>query len=127
MKNLARLILVSILMMFATSSWAEVVQLYNCEQHDDVDTEPILTISSKWLKAAITVKGGENLRVWVRHPVAAATDDIDFVLAIGTPNFTEWGVFTDHYEGSTASEIDDEFDEMADCADSTLWEGEEIK
>ena len=114
-------------MLFAAPSWAEVVQLMNCEQHDEADTEQILEIAAKWAGLAKSVKGGENLRLWVRHPVAAAADDVDFVLAIGTPTFAEWGAFTDNYEGSKAAALDDEFDELADCADSTLWGGMEIK
>jgi hypothetical protein len=44
-----------------------------------------------------------------------------------TPNFADWGAFTDAYDLSKLQEIDDELFKVADCNDASLWEGEEIK
>ena len=43
------------------------------------------------------------------------------------PDFAEWGAFTDAYEASKIAEIDDEFEKIADCNDSAVWEGEWVK
>jgi hypothetical protein len=85
-------------------------------------------MASKWLNVAKTLKGGKNLQVFIRYPIAASTDDIDFIFVLVTPTFAEWGVFTDSYEGSDSiTDIDDEFEKIADCADSAMWEGAEVK
>jgi hypothetical protein len=52
---------------------------------------------------------------------------MDFKLVITTPTFREWGQFTDAYGDSPLEDLDDEFDKIADCNDSAMWEGEEIK
>jgi hypothetical protein len=44
-----------------------------------------------------------------------------------TPNFADWGAFTDAYDLSKLQEIDDELFKVADCNDASLWEGEAIK
>jgi hypothetical protein len=85
-------------------------------------------MAAKWLKVAKTLKGGENLKVYIRHPVAASSDDIDFKFVLTTPTFAEWGEFTDAYEGADSiAAVDDDFEVIADCNDSAVWEGDEIK
>jgi hypothetical protein len=84
-------------------------------------------MATKWLKAAKTTKGGENLHIYIRYPVAASSDDIDFKFVLTTPDFAEWGTFTDAYELSKLQEIDDELEKIAECNDASLWEGGEVK
>jgi len=128
MKTMKRFMLIAILMIFAAPAYSDAIQLFNCELNEDAHTDQVYEMAAKWLAAARTIKGGKNLKVYVRHPVAASSDDIDFKFVITTPTFAEWGEFTDAYEGSeSVQEIDDSFDEIADCADSAVWEGEQIK
>ena len=128
MKTMTRFLFISVLMIFAAPAYSDAIQIFTCELNGDATNEDAYAMSSKWLKVAKTLKGGENLKVYIRHPVAASSDDIDFIFVMTTPTFAEWGEFTDAYEGSdsiTAS--DDEFEKIADCADSSVWEGDEIK
>ena len=80
-------------------------------------------MATKWLKAAKTVKGGENVQIAIRYPVAAAVTEVDFKFVVMTPNFAEWGAFTDAYELSKLQEVDDELFKVANCGESSLWEG----
>lgn len=127
MKTLIHIALISMLIVFASPAHSEAMQIFNCELEDEATEDDVFDMSAKWLKAARTIKGGENLTLWVRFPVTASADDIDFTFVLFTPDFTEWGEFTDAYELSTIVEIDDEFEKIAECNDSSLWEGVEVK
>jgi hypothetical protein len=128
MKTTKRFLLISILMLFTAPAYSAAIQLFNCELNGDATTDDVYEMASKWLKVAKTLKGGENMKVYIRHPVAASSDDNDFKFVLTTPTFAEWGDFTDTYEGSDSiAAADDEFEKIADCADSAVWEGDEIK
>jgi len=128
MKTAIRFLLIAILMLIAAPAYSGAIQIFNCQMTDDASTDDVLIMAAKWLKVAKTLKGGENLQVYIRHPVAASTTDIDFKFVLTTPTFAEWGEFTDAYEGAESiSAVDDEFEMIAECADSSVWEGAEIK
>ena len=127
MKTLIRLMIISMLMVVASPAYSDAIQIFNCQYIGDATEDDVFDMSSKWLAAAKTIKGGENLKAVIRFPVAASVDDIDFKFVITAPNFSEWGAFTDAYEASTIAEIDDEFEKIADCNDSAVWEGEWVK
>ena len=128
MKTVIRTFIIAMLMIFAAPAHSDAIQLFNCELHDEATTDDVYEMAAKWLKVAKTLKGGENLRVYIRHPIAASTDDIDFKFVVTTPTFEEWGEFTDAYEGADSiAAADDEFEKVADCNDSAVWEGSEIK
>jgi len=127
MKTLIRLMIISMLMVIASPAYAEAIQIFNCEYEGDATEDDVAEMAGKWLAAAKTLDGGKNLQVYLRFPVAASVDDIDFKFVLVTPDFAEWGAFTDAYELSKLEEIDDELDKVADCDDASLWEGGELK
>ena len=127
MKTLIRLAIISLFMLMASPVYAEAIQIFNCQYDSDVTEEEFTAMAGKWLAAAKATKGGENIKIYIRFPVTASVDDIDFKFVLVTPNFTEWGVFTDAYELSKLQDIDDELEKVATCNDASLWEGREIK
>lgn len=127
MKTLIHLALISLLMVIASPAHSEAIQIFNCEFEADTTEDDVLAMGAKWLKAAKSIKGGENIQVFIRYPVAASVDDIDFKFVLVTPDFAQWGKFTDNYEMSTIVEIDDELEKIATCNDSSMWEGQELK
>jgi hypothetical protein len=127
MKTLIHLMMIALMLAVASPAHAEAIQIFNCEYEGDATEDDVFAMASKWLAAAKTLKGGENLQVIVRFPVAASVDDIDFKFVLVTPTFAEWGDFTDAYEASKLQEIDDELYKIADCNDASLWEGEAVK
>jgi len=126
MKTFIRLFIISMLMLIASPTYAEAIQIFNCEYEGEATEDDVDAMSKRWLAAAKTLKGGENLQIFLRFPVAASVDDIDFKFVLVTPDFAEWGTFTDGYSLSKLEEIDDELEKVADCNDASLWEGEEI-
>jgi len=131
MKTIIRAILISTLMVFTAPAFSnpdlQAIQIFNCHFNDDASPGEVMKMASAWLKAAKATKGGDNLNAYIRFPIAEGDSDIDFKFVITTPSFAEWGAFTDNYEGSEAAKVDDEFDNLADCFKSTIWEGMQVK
>ena len=127
MKTFIQLMIISMLMVVAAPAYAEAIQIFNCEYEGDATEDDVFAMAGKWLAAAKTIEGGKNLQIYIRFPVAASVDDIDFKFVLVTPDFTEWGAFTDAYELSELQEVDDELFKVANCGESSLWEGEVIK
>jgi hypothetical protein len=128
MKSIIRLLAISMLMLFAAPAWSgAAVHIYHCVQEDKGSDEELEAIASEWLAAARKLKGGANLEMFVYFPVAVEQGENDFNLMLITPSFTEMGEFIDAYAGSPLEEIDDRFDELASCANSSMWEGIEIE
>ena len=127
MNTVTRLMIFFTLMIVATYVYADAMQLYYCEQDDDTTDEQVDAIAAEWIKAARTMKGGENIEGYLRFPIAAEAGERDFVFVVVGPSFAEWGAFTDAYEGSPAEEVDDRFSEMADCTRSAIWESHKVK
>ena len=133
MKTFTRSILVALFLVIAAPAYSisgsQVLQIFVCEFVDDVDEEvsddQVLDLATAWLKAAKKMEGGANMGLVIRFPIAEG-DGVkgDFTWVISTPTFAEWGAFTDAYEGSAVSKVDDQlFDNLADCGQSTIWEG----
>ena len=134
MNKAIRLMLVSamlfaVVMVAAAPAYsARVTQVFSCEEEEGATETKLKATAAEWLKAAKTMKGGENLEVSIYFPVAVdKTGEIDFLMLVTAPSFAEWGLFWDGYEGSPASEVDQGSGSVAICPDSALWEVVEIK
>ena len=88
-----------------------------------------MAMAKEWSEAAKKVEGGENLKVYLRFPVAVdAMGDFDMLFEIVFPSFGEWGKFWDNYSGSEAGDIEDQnADKGVICPDSSVWEIEAVK
>ena len=128
MKIMMRLLLVSIWMIFSAPAFSETAsQVHKCEQDEEASDADVLASASEWMQAAREVKGGKNLTVSIHFPIAAPVGEIDFLLVVNAPSLMEWGEFMDNYEGSAVAKVDKRFAEIADCAESTLWESIKVK
>lgn len=132
MKTLTHSILVALLLFIAAPAYSVsnsiAVQVFVCEFGEDTIEEQVLEMASVWLKAAKAMPGGKGMEVALRFPVAEGPQgEGDFVFYFITPTFSDWGAFTDAYEGSAASEVDDQYEDLVECGDSTIWEGHRIK
>jgi hypothetical protein len=98
-------------------------QMWRCELDDDATQEKVVESAQKWLAAAKTMAGGENLEASIYFPVAVNSNgETDMLFVISTPNFKEWGKFWDGYADSPASKLDKENGDMIVPTDSALWE-----
>ena len=123
-KTIVQLVLISTFAMVAAPAHsAEAWQAFDCELVDGTTDADVIDTAKIWLKAARTMKGGEELQVSIHFPMAAASWNSDFKVIIRAPSFAAWGTFWDGYEGSPAHKVDEENPEIANCPSSTLYEG----
>jgi hypothetical protein len=123
MKTGLQLVLISMMMIFATPAWSgSAVAVYTCEQNETASEADVMAAANAWLEAAKGMKGGENLEVRVMFPMAVTMGESDFLFVVLAPTFGEWGTFMDGYEGSAAADADKKYADVADCPDSALWE-----
>ena len=128
MKMTLRLMLVALVVVVAAPSHAgEAWQAFTCQILDDTTEDHVVAMGSEWLKAAKSMKGGENIEIHVAFPVAAQMGESDFRLLIKMPTIKEWGEFWDGYHGSPASKVDVKYQDMVDCPDRMLFEHVRIK
>jgi len=104
-----------------------IAMFLTCEQEDDATKADLNALASKWVKTAKTMKGGENIEVYLQFPVVAKTNAADFAVVITSPSLTEWGTFMDGYEGSDLEDLDTEWDDLASCPDSALFKSVHVK
>ena len=123
MKILIRVMAITMLMVFAGPAYSEAIQIYNCTFEGEATEDDVHDMAEKWLAAAKTLPGGKNLQVAIRYPLAASVNDIDFKFVVITPNFADWGALSDAYEASKLQEIDHELFKIANCGESSRWEG----
>jgi len=105
----------------------EALQIFRCEQEDDVTEEEIMATAQEWITAARKTKGGQGLELRVLFPIAVnATGEIDFLLLVSAPSFEQLGAFWDNQHDSEVSDVDEGKDSKSVCPDSALWEVERI-
>ena len=127
-KTIVRLVLASTLIAAAAPAFSGVaMQMWRCEIVGDASEEDILANAAKWLKAARTLKGGENLNAAVHFPVAVnATDKVDMLLTVTAPTFEEWGRFWDTYIDSDAAGLENE-GKLTICPNSVVWQSYKVE
>ncbi len=127
-KTIVQLVLISTFAMGAAPAHsAEAWQAFDCELVDGKTDADVIDTAKKWLKAARTMKGGEELQVRIHFPMAAASWKSDFLIFLKAPSFAAWGTLWDGYEGSPAHKVDEENPEITNCPNSELFEGVAIE
>lgn len=129
MKYLAGVMTIFAALVFTAPVQAtQAMQTFACEEGDGASEEKLEEAASNWLKAAKTMKGGENFKVSIQYPIVAKMPgNIDFLIILIAPSFAEWGTFWDGYKDSPAEMVDEEFAGVAICPDSALWEAVAVK
>ena len=128
MKTFSQTVLVSLLLIIAAPAFStsnmQAVQIFECEFNGDAGSAELLAVTATWIKAARNTKGGKDIDVAIRFPIAEGGDaGGDFRFVIVFPSFSAWGAFTDAYEGSEVEGADKNLFKIADCGQSTIWEG----
>jgi len=130
MHRILGLVLVSVLLLAAAPAFAaKASQMWKCEIDGEVSEEEVIAMGEAWAEAAKKVKGGENLKFYLRWPVAVnAIGEFDVFIEAVFPTFEEWGKFWDNYSGSAAAKLEDKHaDQGVFCPASAVWEIEALE
>ena len=127
-KTIVRLVIASTLMVAAAPAFSGVaMQMWRCEMEEGATEEAVLDHAATWLKAAKSMKGGENLTAAVHFPVAVnASDKIDMLFTVTAPTFEEWGRFWDSYSSAPEGAIDND-NKLTVCPNSVVWESFKVE
>jgi hypothetical protein len=129
MNTLVRLMLVFMLMIVAAPAYAaEATQIWKCEMEKGTSEEAVKAMAQDWLKAAKTMKGGEQLKAYLYYPIAAKLPGkTDLFFLVVAPSAAAWGAFWDGYKNSPAEKVDMDNRDLVICTDSALMESVEVK
>jgi hypothetical protein len=127
MKNMTKTIIGALLLGAFNYANADVVQVWECTLHDGKTGAELEKVSSAWLAAAKGMKGGSELKVYHEMPLAANAGEGGFNFVLTAPDAAIWGTFWNGYGGSAASKADEDWDKVADCSGSSLWNSAEVK
>lgn len=106
---------------------ANVVQVWQCNLLDGKTEADVMKVSSTWLAAHKSKKGGEELKVYLDSPLAANVGDGSFNFVMILPDPETWGVFAGGDHSSAASEADKAWNEVASCNGSSLWNSAKVE
>ena len=121
-KRLIASLTASVMFLFTVPAYADsIVQLWSCKLVDDKTPADLVAVSEAWLKAAKSMKGGEELEAYLEFPIAAQAGDGDFTFVMVIGDTKLWGVFNDGYLDSPAGEADEAWAEVATCSGSSIW------
>ena len=115
-----------LLMMSSAASADSFIHLWTCKLGDDASQEDMMQWSQDWLKAAKSVDGGADFKVYLEYPLAAQGEGGTFNWILVVPDLASWGTFMDAYPDSAAAEVDDTFEELGTCSGSSLWASLEV-
>jgi hypothetical protein len=127
MKEIRKLMLGACMLGLITSANADVVQVWQCTLHDGKSGADLEKVSSAWLAAAKSMQGGSDLKVYHEFPLAADAGSGGFNFVLVAPDAATWGTFWNNYGGSTAAKADEDWDDVADCSGSSLWNSNAVE
>ena len=126
MKNrLVAVLVLSVSCLFAAPAFADnVIQIWNCQLHDDKTGVDVMSVSSTWLEAAKKIEGGEDFNVLLRFPIAADAADDNFRFVLVVPSAKTWGLWVDNSLNDANLAVANEvWYEVASCSGSSMWAG----
>jgi len=114
---------VSLMCLFTAPVYADSVQhQWFCHRLDSATMDDVIAATSVWLKAAKTNEGGENIKAFLKFPIAVDTVDGDFTLTVVFADTKTWGDYTHDYADSPAGKAEDAWYEVATCLGSEIWQ-----
>ncbi len=118
----------SVMFLFIAPVYADpIVQKWNCKRLAGTTKDDVIAATAVWLKAAKTNEGGENIKAFLKFPIAVDTVDGDFTFMVVFPDTKIWGDFSHDYADSPAGAAEEAWYEVATCLGSSIWESVEFE
>lgn len=113
-------------LIISPASADSILQIWSCKLHDGKSQADAEAVSAAWLKAAKTMEGGKDLKVYHDYPIAANAGDGEFAFVMVANDAKTWGLFNNNYDESPAAKADEEWTKVASCSRSAIWASVEI-
>ncbi len=128
-RKITQQLIISGLVAFAGPVFAnQFGHVWSCEIVAGKSLADVRAVSEQWLKAARTMKGGDQLKLYVNVPIVVEDSANRFDFALLAPSLEAWGAFYDGYSAnSPVGKADADFAGVATCSGSTLWESIKIE
>lgn len=98
-------------------------QVWTCTILPGRSLDEVRAAGADWLQAARGMKGGSELGLVIRWPIAVPDSAEQFEFVIRAASLQAWGEFYDGYDPTSAvGKADEVFASVASCSGSTLWE-----
>lgn len=121
-KNLKAVLFAVSAIAFSASVHADsVVAVYTCELEDGKEQEDVQALNAKWLKW-VKANVSEEVESAVGSPIVG-TQNI-FLFADTYPDLNTWAAVQTALDSDAADELDNLFDDTAECTESRLWKFE---
>ena len=112
----------------ATASADSVIQIWECELNDGKTGADLQAASSAWLKVAKGMDGGADLKVYHEYRIAADVGDNGFTFILVAPDLKTWATWYDGEDpDGEMEEANAAWEEVAACANASLWSSEEVE
>jgi hypothetical protein len=120
MKKITTCILIALALAFSSSAvFADsVVAAYTCELKDGKEVEELQARNSKWLKW-VRANVNENIESAVGTSIVG--DQTIFLFVDTYPDLSTWAATQTALDSDAASELEDMFDDLAECSSNRLW------
>jgi hypothetical protein len=121
MRNTLIVLMAGLISAFALPAFAaSAVQVWECQLLDGKTNADVMALSKQWLAAAKSMKGGEEVEVYVGLPIAGSGAEGSFNFIMIAKDLATWGVFWNGYSGSAAAKADASWEGVATCGVSSL-------
>ena len=99
--------------------------VYTCKLKDDVEMDAVQEANSKWLKFVNSRVEGGGISSSVGTAVVG--DFEMFIFVDRYPSLTAWAATQELLDSDAGDEVDDLFENLADCSKNRLWKFEDTK
>ena len=99
--------------------------VYTCKLKDDVEMDAVQEANSKWLKFVNSRVEGGGISSSVG---TAVVGDFDmFIFVDRYPSLSSWAATQELLDSDAGDEVDDLFEDLADCSKNRLWKFEDTE
>ena len=99
-----------------------VLQLWECEIEKDASLEQLIDVSKQWTAAVQDIDGAAEIEAYLDIPIAGDAGPGEFMYVMVAPSAAAWAAYMDGYGGSEAEALEEEWDKVASCSESSMWE-----
>jgi len=114
---------------FSTSAFADsIIHVWECELNEGSTVAELTEASSAWLEQAKKASAGDEIKAYTESRIAAEGGPYSFNFIVVAPDLAKWAAWFDDEDADGKMEaVDNMWNEVATCHNSSLWYSTEIE